>query len=61
MTDTDLNAYIQLLMIAASLGATLVSAIKDHAKKELTEADFALLEARWQDLADRTARNAGLA
>lgn len=60
MTTADIDIYLRLLTMAATLGASLVSIIKDHAKKELTDADFAALEARWSDLVDQTAQNAGI-
>lgn len=56
----DLNAWANLLTVAAPLGQAVVEVLLHHAMATLDDAGYTALEARWSEDAARAAANAGI-
>ena len=57
---TDVEKYIQLLTVASTLGLDVLDLIKTHAQANLTPAQYAELQGRFDEDAERARKNAGL-
>ena len=56
----QVQRYLELIQLAQGIGAGLVTIIKGYAHRDLTPADYDVLQAKWDALEQRTAKNAGL-
>ena len=52
--------YLEIMQIAQGMSAGLLAIIRGAAQQELTDAQFATLQDKWDALVVRTAKNAGL-
>lgn len=60
MDEAKLQAYLQLLTTAKFIGEELYDGVLHLTKQRLSPEEMAAVQARWDDNAARSARNAGL-
>ncbi len=58
--EDKLDAFSKLVDLAYKVGPALVNLIKGYAARDLTDAEYAEVQTRWDALEQRTAHNAGL-